>query len=223
MIDNKLTEYAFLPNGAYPLDARSHFENLKEIQWTLSRTGISYVEGSPRDWDGAKFYVGQLITTSNAEVWQINNVSSANVMLYVKSTAIEEVYWGSTDVKPITTLRFNYRKVGSYMLQTKKNNSIDEWIDIELLSTKEETIKGELYIVGIFSTFVKPVGGGGGAAQIQSDWNQTDTQKPDFIKNKPTIITPVQSDWDQEDRAALSFILNKPQSTGDDETLTLGV
>lgn len=32
MTDNKLTEYAFLPNGAYPLDARSHFENLKEIQ-----------------------------------------------------------------------------------------------------------------------------------------------------------------------------------------------
>lgn len=78
--------------------------------------------------------------------------------------------------------------------------------------------------MGTFSTFIKPVGGGGGgAAQIQSDWNQTDENKLDYIKNKPTIVDPVQSDWDQEDETALSFILNKPQSTGDDETLTLGV
>jgi hypothetical protein len=28
------------------------------------------------------------------------------------------------------------------------------------------------------------------APQVQSDWSQTDTSKPDFIKNKPTIPSP---------------------------------
>lgn len=30
-------------------------------------------------------------------------------------------------------------------------------------------------------------GGGGGGTQIQSDWNQSDNSKVDFIKNKPTV------------------------------------
>ena len=30
-------------------------------------------------------------------------------------------------------------------------------------------------------------GGGGGTTQLQSDWDQTDTTSPDYIKNKPTI------------------------------------
>lgn len=33
------------------------------------------------------------------------------------------------------------------------------------------------------------------AAQIQSDWNQTDTSKLDYIKNKPTILNPVDYYW----------------------------
>ena len=35
------------------------------------------------------------------------------------------------------------------------------------------------------STDVKEYGGGG--SQVQSDWNQTDDTKPDYIKNKPNI------------------------------------
>jgi len=34
-------------------------------------------------------------------------------------------------------------------------------------------------------------GGGGSVEQIQSDWNQTDSNKPDFIKNKPEIPSGV--------------------------------
>jgi hypothetical protein len=72
------------------------------------------------------------------------------------------------------------------------------------------------------------------AAQIQSDWTQGNTAALDFIKNKPTIVTPVnadwaaisglaqilnkptipaaqiQSDWNQSNNAALDFIKNKP-------------
>ena len=49
------------------------------------------------------------------------------------------------------------------------------------------------------------------AAQVQSDWDQTDTTAADFIENKPTIpAAQIQSDWDQTDTAAVDFIENKP-------------
>lgn len=49
------------------------------------------------------------------------------------------------------------------------------------------------------------------AAQIQSDWNQTDNAALDFIKNKPSIpAAQIQSDWSQSNNAALDFIKNKP-------------
>lgn len=67
------------------------------------------------------------------------------------------------------------------------------------------------------------------AAQVQSDWNQTNSQDVDFIKNKPslasvatsgnyadlnnkpTIPNPqVQSDWSQSNSNAVDYIKNKP-------------
>lgn len=49
------------------------------------------------------------------------------------------------------------------------------------------------------------------AAQIQSDWNQSNNALADFIKNKPSIpAAQIQSDWTQSNNAALDFIKNKP-------------
>lgn len=46
-------------------------------------------------------------------------------------------------------------------------------------------------------------------AQIQSDWNQADNTKVDFIKNKPTIpAAQVNSDWNAN--SGIAQILNKP-------------
>lgn len=46
-------------------------------------------------------------------------------------------------------------------------------------------------------------------AQIQSDWNQADNTKVDFIKNKPTIpAAQVNSDWNAN--SGVAQILNKP-------------
>ena len=48
-------------------------------------------------------------------------------------------------------------------------------------------------------------------AQIQSDWNQSDNTKKDFIKNKPTIpAAQVQSDWNESDTSSNAYIANKP-------------
>jgi len=49
------------------------------------------------------------------------------------------------------------------------------------------------------------------AAQVQSDWNQSDNTKADFIKNKPSIpAAQVQSDYGQTNPDAVDFIKNKP-------------
>ena len=49
------------------------------------------------------------------------------------------------------------------------------------------------------------------AAQIQSDWNQTNESSLDYIKNKPTIpAAQIQSDWNQTNTSSLDYIKNKP-------------
>jgi hypothetical protein len=49
------------------------------------------------------------------------------------------------------------------------------------------------------------------SAQVQSDWDEADDTRPDFIKNKPTIpAAQIQSDWEQSNSEAKDFIKNKP-------------
>ena len=58
-------------------------------------------------------------------------------------------------------------------------------------------------------------------AQIQSDWDQSDNTKVDYIKNKPTIpAAQVNSDWNAV--AGIAQILNKPTiPTVNDSTITI--
>lgn len=46
--------------------------------------------------------------------------------------------------------------------------------------------------------------------QIQSDWNEVDNTKLDFIKNKPTGLTQIQSDWNETNNTLADYIKNKP-------------
>lgn len=57
----------------------------------------------------------------------------------------------------------------------------------------------------------KAIPNGGGVSQIQSDWNQSDNTKVDYIKNKPSIpAAQIQSDWNQSDNTQVDYIKNKP-------------
>lgn len=49
------------------------------------------------------------------------------------------------------------------------------------------------------------------AAQIQSDWNQSDSTAKDYIKNKPSIPdAQVQVNWNESDTNSKAYIQNKP-------------
>ncbi len=57
---------------------------------------------------------------------------------------------------------------------------------------------------------------GSTSEQVQSDWDETNTGSPAYIKNKPTIPdAQVQSDWNQSDNTEVDFIKNKPTKTSD--------
>lgn len=48
-------------------------------------------------------------------------------------------------------------------------------------------------------------------ASRQPDWNETNDEAPDYIKNKPsTLAGQIQSDYEQSDIGDVSFIKNKP-------------
>ena len=89
----------------------------------------------------------------------------------------------------------------------------EHWTTVTIgneLSTKEENVQSDWNQVdSTKDDFIKnkPTIP---AAQIQSDWDQSDTTAEDFIKNKPTIpAAQIQSDWDQSDTNAKDFIKNK--------------
>lgn len=66
---------------------------------------------------------------------------------------------------------------------------------------------------------VSSIGNSIAIEQVQADWNETDTDSPSYIKNKPTIpsdsttttsSSTVQSDWEQTDVTQSDYIKNKP-------------
>lgn len=55
----------------------------------------------------------------------------------------------------------------------------------------------------------------GTGSQVQSNWNEVDTNSPSFIQNKPTLAPSnaeqnVQSDWNETNSSSDAFIQNKP-------------
>lgn len=93
--NRKITEYALLPNGAFPLDPRSHFESLAEANDVI-RGGkygnITTVElASENGNEEKRFYVGQIITTTSDGTYQVvatpnifyNNIPSYTVTFKV--------------------------------------------------------------------------------------------------------------------------------------------
>ena len=52
----------------------------------------------------------------------------------------------------------------------------------------------------------------GAEANVQADWNQSNSAADDYIKNKPTIpAAQVQSNWNESDDTKPDFIKNKPE------------
>lgn len=54
-------------------------------------------------------------------------------------------------------------------------------------------------------------GGSTTVSQVQADWNQSDSNEVDYIKNKPTIPNEqIQVNWNESDTNSKAYIQNKP-------------
>lgn len=108
--NRKITEYALLPNGAFPVDARSHFESLAEAN-DIVRGGengnITTVElASENGNEEKRFYVRQIITTTLDGTYQVvatpnifyNNIPNYTVTFTVTNNISKFVY----DIKVVT-------------------------------------------------------------------------------------------------------------------------
>ena len=107
--NRKITEYALLPNGAFPLDPRSHFESLVEANDVI-RGGedgnITTVElASENGNEDKRFYVGQIITTTSDGTYQVvatPNIFYDNIPNYtVVFTATNNIGKGAYDIKVV--------------------------------------------------------------------------------------------------------------------------
>ena len=81
----KLTNHSFLPNSAVPLDARTHFKNFAEANAEIRndedqvddagvKIGIKIIPSEEADnpmYANAKYYYGQIITTTDDGVWEV--------------------------------------------------------------------------------------------------------------------------------------------------------
>ncbi|MDO5980795.1 hypothetical protein [Flavivirga spongiicola] len=126
---------------------------------------------------------------------------------------------GTTDPDASAALEVKSTTGGFLMprINTSQRNAISAPAN-GLMVFNTETNSFNVYKNGSWQIYI-------GITNVQSDWDQTDTTKDDFIVNKPTTISEaqataiatnssaeqnVQSDWNQNDNTADDFIVNKP-------------
>ena len=66
--NRKLTDYALLPTRAFPLDARSHFENFAVAYEAINNNTITTVEQAAQESYQKIYYNSQIITTTNSGI-----------------------------------------------------------------------------------------------------------------------------------------------------------
>lgn len=103
-----------------------------------------------------------------------------------------------------------YNEIQEETTQSWGSNSFTTTVKedtVEFDSAKDKfTFKDEVEVPSL------KVNGESVSSQVQSDWNQNDNTKADYIKNKPSIPTPepqVQADWNQNDNTAADYIKNR--------------
>lgn len=132
---------------------------------------------------------------------ETNGLLSAKVNTSALSTVAFSGSYNDLSNKPTIPDVSNYYTKSETYNQTEVNNLLSTKADTSSLSTVATT--------GSYNDLLnKPTIP---AAQVQSDWSQSDNTKVDYIKNKPTIpAAQVQSDWSQSDNTKVDYIKNKP-------------
>ena len=211
--NRKITEYALLPNGAFPLDPRSHFESLAEANDVI-RGGedgnITTAElASENGNEDKRFYVGQIITTTSDETYQVvatPNIFYDNIPNYtVVFTATNNIGKGAYDIKVVidsnniftgnaSSLRYNaedkpiangnyvrlYTPLGSYLRVNVGALSLSESKKISITANLENLKWPK-------SCYLIPFGDGGAGGGGALNLNVTSPLHYDVSETKLTL------------------------------------
>lgn len=198
----------------------------------------TYVVGTPVESDDVWVYqfVGNELQAAGKVLCDIKftyssgRISSGKFAFFVeKDTTIPGAAASQNYIIPMDQAlaeMMNYKNLGKSVAEAAEE-SASAAADSAAAAKESEESAAAIVGIGIATTttagIVKPDGTSitvasdgtisaeGGAAQVQSDWNQTDTDEPDYIKNKPTIpAAQIQSDWNQSDDSKNDYIKNKP-------------
>lgn len=159
--NRKITEYALLPNGAFPLDARSHFKSLAEAYKTVIEAEVSTVENAHLNKnEGKHFYVGEIITTTIDGTWQVIGPVRNSVDIYFGKNAFTDVRWGSTTSASRITSLHVIQQNDIYYLCSNDNEIISQLNNVASYNTS--------YFKSILDTNLIPFSGSGGGGSTLS-------------------------------------------------------
>lgn len=168
--NRKITEYALLPNGAFPVDARSHFKSFAEAYKTVIQAEVSTVENAHlNENEGKHFYVGEIITTTIDGTWQVIGPDRKDVDIYFgknasEDVAFKDVRWGSTtSASRITSLHVIQQDGNYYLCSSGSDNEIVS--KLNNVTSDNNTS----YFKSILDTNLIPFsgsGGGGGSLSL---------------------------------------------------------
>ena len=95
--DKVLIDYSLLPKKAFPLDARSHFEDFETARENiLGRVCVAEDSFLSNNVD-KRYYIGQIITTTHNGTWTVCPKTSVTLYLYCSSVSrgIFKVAWNA--------------------------------------------------------------------------------------------------------------------------------
>ena len=132
--DKVLIDYSLLPKKAFPLDARSHFEDFETARENiLGRVCVAEDSFLSNNVD-KRYYIGQIITTTHNGTWTVCSQVTANLYLYYLNGTTFKVTWN--------TKTNNY--INFYCTSEKYTDGRGDRVKISIYSYENGPLIGEV-------------------------------------------------------------------------------
>lgn len=168
---------------------------------------ISLVGGELYQWDTGR--VVQVTNGSDVVVHEVHFTTRSMDFAYVVRTYEEdgEIYCAIPNAilqqyKSISCYEVCENSSGEQSISTTVLNVIKRNRPDDYVYTEPERLAFKQLENRIDDLENRPAG-------IQSDWNQTDEESLEFIKNKPTIPVHTKPDWNQNDSSASDYVRHR--------------
>lgn len=186
-VDNKLDSSSFVPNDFYPMTGNpsgflTAHQDLSDYYTKSETSGADELANAFANIPAGDSEVNSYVHDTSATIDEVSTTVQTN-----------SASWGQGGGG--TTY-----SAGEYIDITDNTISVTGVTDLVAGNAITITTSGTSAIIS-----------SNGEAQVQSDWNVTDSNSKAYIRNKPSIpAAQIQSDWNQNNTLAKDYIKNKP-------------